>query len=886
MQKLILLSIKLRYFLIILFVIIPFIGLSNNNQKNILYVSSFGEDTYWSQKTEKALIKTFEQENYNVNLINLYLDEETYPKYEDRLNILKKFFINNKEDIDVILVFDYSATSIFLNYTDSIISKIPIVFVSEFEKGTEIKYRNMTGIISDYGVTQTYKLGLKMFSKTQKVYIWADESPTGRFFIENAKRNLKGYNPDIEIEYGLNVGNLEELRKKCRSVEPNSFIIFSTWSLDTKGRKYSDKELSEIFFKEVKVPMFCTYDESIGEGFIGGYVQTPEPNAIAAARKAIRIFNGEFVYRMYTEHISPTLILDLKGIVKYEGHIRTIPSNAVLVNKLQGQFLKFQGFLIPIIVLLLLSGFLLYNFISQNWKNAKLRKTIKEKEEKEKSLEENVRILSSAMPSFRILAWVYNQRTKSFKYGVTDENGILEINKESDLDYAMSFVRKDFEEGFKSFFGRLDEITDMKEFHLEYIGRIPGEMKDSWWEIKGKITEMEDEDGRYKILNAIHININRFKQIENRLNEALTKAIRSDKLKSNFISNITHEIRTPLNAIIGFASLINNDLDDESRQQFTGIIKQNSDSLIKLINDILLISEIQSGYFEFKPITLDLSQHISEIESIFRYRFPKEIEFIVDNPYKSCIVEVDKDRLFQMAKIFIENALKFTYSGYVKMGYYQEGNGITYYCEDTGIGIKEEDIDSVYSLFEKANSMKEGTGLGLGIVKTMIERLDGKYGVESIYGKGSRFWVWIPSRQILIDHENESETNIEIDNIQRIKPKILIVDSESYTFNLLEKNNYSENYNIVVTPNDSEVLSYIHNEKPDIILLAESNQYLDDYEVLKRIRLEFPNLPIIIISEKVLFHEKPKAFKAGCNDFFEKPIDIDLLQNKIKKLTE
>src|SRR5690554_1533094 len=167
MQKLILLSIKLRYFLIILFVIIPFIGLSNNNPKNILYVSSFGEDTYWSQKTEKALIKTFEQENYNVNLINLFLDEETYPKYEDRLNILKQFFLNNKEDIDVILVFEYSATSIFLNYTDSTISKIPIVFVSELEKGVEIKYRNITGIISDYGVTQTYKLGLKMFSKTQ-----------------------------------------------------------------------------------------------------------------------------------------------------------------------------------------------------------------------------------------------------------------------------------------------------------------------------------------------------------------------------------------------------------------------------------------------------------------------------------------------------------------------------------------------------------------------------------------------------------------------------------------------------------------------------------------------------------------------------------------------
>ncbi|MPL81102.1 Sensor histidine kinase RcsC [bioreactor metagenome] len=885
MQTIKLIKTTYRLVAIMVLFIVPIIAFaSNSKQKTILYVSSFSQSTYWSEKTEESLLKTFKSENYNINLLRLYLDEEKTPKLEDRIDIVKNFFKNNKEKIDVIVVFDYGATKTFLNYSDSIISKIPIVFASEVDTESEIKFKNITGLSFVYGVSQTYKCGLRIFPNTKKVYVWADKSPTGKLFIKEAMAKLKGYNPDVEIEYGLNVGSLDELRKKCRSLDSNSFVIYGTWSLDSLGRKYSDEVLADIFFKEVKVPMFCTYDERIGKGFLGGFVQTPEINAVYATRKAIRILNGEFVDRMEIEHIFPTPIFDVRGIVRHDGSVKALPNSSVLVNKYSGYFLRYHIFLVPIIILFLLILFFLYSFFSQRYRNSKLRKSLREKEVSEKNLQENVKILSSAMPSFRILSWVYNDRTKTFNYGVTDDNGILEINKEGDLSIAKSFVSEEFEEKFTDFFSKLDLVKDMHEFHLEYFGRIPGEVKDTWWEIKGTINECDDSEGKYKILKAIHINIHRYKQIEIRLNDALDRAIRSDKLKSNFIANITHEIRTPLNAITGFANLINSDIDEELRIEYSNIIKENSDKLIEIINDIILISEIQSGYFELKTIVLDLSQYISELDSIFRYRFPSNIEFIVENPYQSCIVEVDKNRLFHIIKIFIDNAIKFTQQGFVKLGYKIEDNGIRFYCQDSGIGIKEEDKDNVFTLFEKVDSTKQGTGLGLGIVKSLVNKMGGKYGVESEIEKGSCFWFWLPSKKIITDKESKL-SNVEIESMMETKYKVLIIENDNSTSSLFKDNDFSSIYDVYTSsPIIEEIMECISLNPPEIILLAQKAQYLDDYNTLKQIKMEYTSIPVIIVSEQLLFHEKAKLLNAGCNEFIELPIDFRSLHKKINGL--
>jgi len=872
------------FLIFLLFLMIPNYGFTkNDNQKTILYVSSFSENSTWSKECKEALSSTFKQENYSVKLLDLYLDEETTPQLDLRINILKKYFSNLKEKIDIIIVFDYGATNVFLTYSDSNISKIPIVFVSELNSETKFNFNNITGIISDYGLAQTYKLGLKMFPETKKVYVWADKSPTGIFFMENAKNILKGYNDGIEIEYGLDVNNKAELIHKCKNLNPNSFIIFSTWSIDNKGKKYSDEELNPIFLQEIKVPMFCSYDDLIGSGFIGGYVQSAFENGKAAAIKAIRIFNGEFADRMVTEHINPIPIFDLQKIIEEGGNTKVIPNESIIINKYKGYFYLNKILFITIFILIFISSIILVIALIQKRKNKALIKTIIEKDEKEKELEQSVKMLTIAIPSLKILSWSYSERTELFKYGIANENGLLDLNNECDLNYARQFASDEFKEKFDLFFNNIKNIDINYEFQLQYFGRIPQEEFDSWWEIRGMINSIEDKKGKYRVVNAIHINIDKHKQIEERLNNALEKSIRTEKLKSNIISNFTNEIKSPLNTIIGFSSLISKSNEEEERQEYIKVIKENNDNLINIFNNIILLSEIQSGYLEFNLIKFDLKQFFDEIGDIFQHKIKENIDFIIDCPHKSCIVMLDKEKLIQIFKIFIDNAIKFTNEGYIKIGFSVVDNSIMFYCQDSGVGIKKENIEKIFDHFEKADSFQSGTGLGLTIFKSIMDFLDLKYGVESQPDQGSKFWFVTNSKLIIIDDENEKESNVEIDNDIEIKSKILIVD-ENNPYRKSLKDILDKKYDIVFADNSNEAFEKITIEIPDLIIMSLSIQHIDGYEAIKVIRQDHNEIPIIVISNKALLHEREKAFKAGCNEFLEKPVDNELLFSVIENL--
>lgn len=868
----------LKRLLLLLFIIIPLFGFSkSDNQKTVLFVSSFGEDTRWYLDSKKALIDKFKEEKFSIKLLELNLDEEKYPNLNDRIKLTKKYFYNLKEKIDVILVFDYGSTNVFLTYTDSIISKIPIVFISESIPDKEYNSNNITGIISDYGVAQNYKLGLKMFPNTKKVYVWADKSQTGAFFMSHAKKTLKGYNDGIVIEFGLDVNNKEDLIKKCKSLEPNSFIIFSTWSLDNKGRKYSDQELIPIFLGINQVPMFCSYDDEIDIGFIGGFVQRPDENAKAVANKAIRIFNGEFPNRMATEHINPTPIFNYEQIVRKEGNAKVLPSNSIIIHKFQGLVLTHKGLLIVLLVLLLGISVIIIFIIIQKKRNKELIQTI---DEKGKQLEQNVKMLTRAMPSLRIMSWTFDERTNLFKFGSDHETGLMEISKENYFKFASKHISPDQLDNFYSLFCNLDTLVNNYEFHMEYYGKTPGENIDSWWETRGIINVNKDKDGEYRVVNGININIDKFKQVEAKLNESLEKSIQSDKLKTSFISNITHEIRTPLNAIIGFSNLLIGSNNDDEKKEYITIVQENNDNLLNIVNDIINLSEIQSGFLEIKTIKLDLKQYFEEIENLFKHKLKENVEFIIDSPHKSCIVTLDKVIVTQILRIFVSNAIKFTNNGYIKIGYSSVDNGIRFYCQDTGIGIKKENLEKIFDHFEKADSNKSGTGLGLTIVKSIIENYGAKYGVESEEGKGSTFWFWAPSKLIIIDDEKEKETNIEIDNDIEIRTKILIKDEDDSSSKLLESI-LKDNYDIAFAKDAEEVVEKANTEIPDIILIDLKSNNNDDYEAIGKIRQNNGAIPIIVISNKTLLHEKQKAFEAGCDHFIEKPIDKVILMDTI-----
>ena len=204
---------------------------------------------------------------------------------------------------------------------------------------------------------------------------------------------------------------------------------------------------------------------------------------------------------------------------------------------------------------------------------------------------------------------------------------------------------------------------------------------------------------------------------------ARDKAEELDRLKSAFLANMSHEIRTPLNAIVGFSSLMAETDSRDERQEYIKIVQENNELLLQLISDILDLSKIEAGTFNFVYTNVD----------------------VIENPKPECYIYTDKNRFTQVISNFINNALKFTQQGSIVLGYEQVSHQrIKFYVRDTGLGIPEDKQKSVFERFVKLNTFIQGTGLGLSICKSIVSQMGGEIGVESTEGVGSCFWFTHP----------------------------------------------------------------------------------------------------------------------------------------------
>jgi len=216
--------------------------------------------------------------------------------------------------------------------------------------------------------------------------------------------------------------------------------------------------------------------------------------------------------------------------------------------------------------------------------------------------------------------------------------------------------------------------------------------------------------------------------------------------KSSFLENLNHEIRTPLNTIVGFSSmLVSDDVTKEEKDEYAVIIDANTKQLVKLIENIIVLLKLESGHEVLENDAFDLSNLMNSIyENMKTYKRNSEVNFLFDNPYDNCIVFFDKSRLAQVVNNFLTNAFVATKTGYVRLSYKKEKNGVTISVVDTGIGIDEADKDKIFHTMERFNKF-EGTGLGLSIGKAIVEAGGGKIGFDSTKDVGSEFWLWIPN---------------------------------------------------------------------------------------------------------------------------------------------
>ena len=271
-----------------------------------------------------------------------------------------------------------------------------------------------------------------------------------------------------------------------------------------------------------------------------------------------------------------------------------------------------------------------------------------------------------------------------------------------------------------------------------------GNGKYSWTSINVMVRDYRPQDGVIEML-CINYDITPLKETEQKLIIARDKAEELDRLKSAFLANMSHEIRTPLNSIVGFSSLLAETDDREERQEYIKIVETNNELLLQLVSDILDLSKIESGTFDFVRSDLDVNESCMKIIKSMEMKVPETVDLVFEKCMPDCHIYTDKNRFMQVITNFINNALKFTKQGTIALGYEQTApHEIKFYVRDTGFGIPKEKIDSIFERFVKLNTFVQGTGLGLSICKSLVSQMGGKIGVESTEGEGSCFWFTHP----------------------------------------------------------------------------------------------------------------------------------------------
>lgn len=497
--------------------------------------------------------------------------------------------------------------------------------------------------------------------------------------------------------------------------------------------------------------------------------------------------------------------------------------------------------------------------------------------------------LSMALDIANIIPWKWDLQTHIIHYDVNktlnSENS--EISDEqlsvSDEQYFAKIYEEDLPKVKEAYTNLMTGHTRKAKVEYRIVNEVDGVKCTDWIEAQVAV-ESYDENGQPLTLIGSSLTITDRKNMENDLISAKNHAEESNRLKSAFLANMSHEIRTPLNAIVGFSGILASAEEEEEKREYVSIIENNNALLLQLISDILDLSKIEAGTIDFLYTDFELNRVMEELEYSLRLKLSseKEVALTLKTPLPECYIHAERNRISQIIINLVTNAIKFTETGHICFGYEIRDNQMLYfYVTDTGCGISEDKLESVFGRFVKLNNFVQGTGLGLSICQTLVQQMGGEIGVHSQPDEGSTFWFTLPYRTAL--KTPKEEVLMEPVKIKKQKISILVAEDHDSNYHLIESI-LKKDYNLIHAWNGEEAVNLFKEHNPQLILMDINMPVMDGYEATKEIRKYSRQVPIIAVTAFAYASDEQRVMENGFDAYMPKPINANQLKGQISSI--
>lgn len=729
---------------------------SRKEERRVLVVHSYDESYPAYHEFNHMIAKRFEKEGIKADIRTVYLDCEAYLAEPEliRMSFLLDSVSQNWQP-EVILVNEDQATYSLLKCGSLVVKETPVVFAGvNFPNWKLIKqYPNVTGFHDKIKIKQNIEVVQTLFRKNIRLFTVLDSTFLDMCIRKEAQEQFESSKVIGFIAYPN-----RSTREQNRLRREENYTIFHSFPMRFRGNKaevnlmmwtlnksyrdqcyvqlkrdYTSQNLSNICGS----PSITVINDGFGynEKLLGGYMTTLSIQVKEEVEAASRILRGELPSNMPVVESRKEYIVDWSVVQQLDIPKEYIPNNYVVLHMpMSEQYpVLWMATLITVVALLvILFSCLLWLYLREQ----------RRKKHALNALEDEKETLNLAIEGGNTYVWKMMDDYFIFEKAFWLSQGV----EPRDVIYTelRKFIHPDHYEEVKICWRHLKEARKRKiQIRCDFNGKGY-----HWWEFR--YTTKLLPDGKYKTAGLL-LNIQEMKDREDELEAARLLAEKAE-LKQSFLANMSHEIRTPLNSIVGFANIlaVDEELNSEERQEYIETINKNSDLLLKLVNDILELSRIESGYMSFSYKKCMVKELVDDVYMTHQVLIAPRLEFIKEEDKLPMEIDVDRDRLVQVLTNFLNNAAKFTEKGSIKLGYYYlpEEEQVCIYVKDTGRGIRREEQQIIFSRFYKQNEFSQGAGLGLSICKVIVEKLSGHIELKSELGKGSCFMVILPCRVV------------------------------------------------------------------------------------------------------------------------------------------